>query len=133
MPNIGYVRSGFSYFPQLVGTESVSTAAGAKDVPIVHDRAAAAPESAWVGVSPIKRTQVDIKHSMVVDVIFNSTTEISHRAGKNAAGLNACFPDGHVVWQNAKRVPAAFNNTVWGLIAGGSVNDLRYVQSLWQQ
>ena len=131
--NPGYVRSGYVYFPQVSSTESVNTAAGAKVVPTVHPRSPTDPEKTWVAVTPFKTTEVDVKRSISVDTIYKNLTDISHKAGssKNTAGVNAAFPDGHVSWQAANRVPAAFNQAVWTAIAGGSVPDLRYVESLW--
>ncbi len=136
--NPGYVRSGYVYFPQLSTTESLSTTAGAKDVPTVHPRATVDPEKTWIAVTPIKTSDVDVKRSISVDTIYKDLASISHKSGsstKNASGLNAAFPDGHVAWQGVNRVSAAFDQAVWTSIATGSqqgVIDLRYVESLWQ-
>jgi prepilin-type processing-associated H-X9-DG protein len=132
--NPGYVRSGYSYYPQLAGITNVSTAAGNQDVAPANARATTTPESTWICVSPMKLASLDVKRSMIVDVIYKSLDLISHKgtSAKSPAGLNAAFPDGHVAWQNKNRIPAAFNQAVWTAIEGGSVNDLRYVESLWQ-
>jgi prepilin-type N-terminal cleavage/methylation domain-containing protein/prepilin-type processing-associated H-X9-DG protein len=131
VPNPTYVRAGYSYFPQMMGTMSVATAVGAKDVPQENPRVSPDPNSDHI-TTPIKSSAVDNQHSMIVDVIYSTLDRISHRGGRNAAGINAAFPDGHVRWQGINQNRAAFDQNVWLAIEGGSVNDLRYVESLWQ-
>ena len=132
--NPGYVRSGYSYFPQLKGETTLATAAGnITNIPPVNPRApSGTKEYDWICVTPVKLTVVDVRHSMIVDAIYKSLDQVSHKLSKGTAGLNAAFPDGHVNWQAKSRIPQAFNQAVWTAIEAGSVNDLRYVQSLWQ-
>jgi prepilin-type N-terminal cleavage/methylation domain-containing protein/prepilin-type processing-associated H-X9-DG protein len=131
--NPGYVRSGYSYYPQSKNTRKENTALGQKDIPYWPDYTASPePGRSWICVPPIKQSSVDPNKSMVVDAIWSTLDQIPHRAGSRPAGLNAGFGDGHVKWQDIRSVKEAFDPNLWLVIAGGSGVDLRYVQSLWQ-
>ena len=63
---------------------------------------------------------------------FGTLDDLAHKESGHPAGLNACFGDGHVVWQAINQNPAAFNQQVWKDI-GHDPKDYRYAMSLWQQ
>jgi prepilin-type processing-associated H-X9-DG protein len=129
-PNL--VRSGYSYFPQLKETESLTTSVGARIVPKVNPRAPSGTrEYSWIAVTPLKITAVDPTRSVIVDQL-TSLQRISHKV-KGVAGVNAAFADGHVKWQSGNKTEA-FDTRMWSAANEGitSINDLRYIQSLWQ-
>jgi prepilin-type N-terminal cleavage/methylation domain-containing protein/prepilin-type processing-associated H-X9-DG protein len=132
--NPGYVRSGYSYYPQSKNTARISTALGQKDVPYWPDYSTGpAAYKSMICVPPFKQSSIDQTKSVVVDVIYKSLDQISHKKGSTPAGLNAAFGDGHVNWQNYKTVTDGFDPNVWLAIAGGSGADLRYAESCWRQ
>ena len=131
--NPGYVRSGYSYYPQSRNVQRTSTALGQKDVPFWPDRTLSPePYKSAICVPLFKQSAIDPNKSMVVDVIYKTLAQVSHKKGKNAAGLNAAFGDGHVSWQPAIRANEAFDPNLWLSIESGSGADLRYVQSCWR-
>ena len=148
--NPGYVRSGYSYFPQnrmldaptvIPGVPSVGSVA----LPTVNDKftgggnggqSAAQPVSKWNVVAPMKDIAVDPAKAIVSDNLANYNN-IYHKSGNNVAGLNALFADGHVRWQEAKRNPNLFNiNGVWAAIDSSSApsaqTDIRFLMYSWQ-
>jgi prepilin-type N-terminal cleavage/methylation domain-containing protein/prepilin-type processing-associated H-X9-DG protein len=132
--NPGYVRSGYSYYPQSKVTAKFNTASfGNVQVPFWPDYSGSpAPLNTWICVPPFRQSQVDQNKSMVVDVIYKTLAQISHKSGQTPMGLNAAFGDGHVAWQGVKKVTSGFDATEWSAIAGGSGGDLRFVESCWQ-
>ena len=131
--NPGYVRSGYSYYPQSRNLQSVNTGLGLKDIPFWPDYTTSPlPLKTWICVPAFKQSAIDQNKSMVVDVIYNGYAGISHRNGSSPAGINAAFGDGHVNWQNFKTVSDGFNINIWNAIQGGSGADLRYAQSCWR-
>ena len=148
--NPGYIRSGYSYFPQNKITDAPQAIPGvgsvgnvglptvnAKDNNTSHgEQGAAQPISGWSVVLPYKDTAVDQSKAMVTDNL-SSSDHIYHKNGQQVAGLNALFTDGHVRWQQAKANPTLFNvNGVWAAInagTGGSGQiDIRYLMFSWQ-
>ena len=140
-PNVGYVRSGYQYYPQSMNIETgVSTSAGSQDLPgwTHYDLGPKGTVRDWKCVPLFKQTAIDQKKSMVVDVMYKGLDALSHKSGGKPAGLNAAFGDGHVNWQNVK----AFNAKVWAAITAsgqpnGTVNqatieDFRYAMSSFQ-
>jgi prepilin-type N-terminal cleavage/methylation domain-containing protein/prepilin-type processing-associated H-X9-DG protein len=128
--NPGYVRSGYMYYPQSTTLLAANTAAGGQYLPIWPDYnspGAVDPYKTWICVPLFKQSKIDQKKSMVVDVMYKGLAELSHKTG-----LNAAFGDGHVVWQDVKGQPAAFNPAVWNAITAGSGPDVRYAMSLFQ-
>jgi prepilin-type N-terminal cleavage/methylation domain-containing protein/prepilin-type processing-associated H-X9-DG protein len=124
------VRSGYSYFPQSKELETVSVpgGVGSRKLPVVRaDKNE--PAKSMVLLVPLKQTDLDPAKSMVVDGV-HSLDAIPHRVG-SADGLNALFGDGHVKWQSASRLPAAFDAKLWGSIANDGPS-YRYIMSLWQ-
>jgi prepilin-type processing-associated H-X9-DG protein len=131
--NPGYVRSGYSYYPQSKNTQRINTALGQRDVPFWPDRSASPePLRSWICVPPFKQSAIDPVRSMVVDVIYKTLDQISHKNGRAPAGLNATFGDGHVKWQTYKRNHEGFDPNVWLSIEAGSGGDLRFAQSTWK-
>ena len=123
------LRSGYSYFPQATTLESVTVpyGIGAQMLPML-------PVPSTFGKNMLKaqkQSTIDAKRSMVVDLINSSIATLSHKDRSVPAGAEACFGDGHVVWQGIKRNPAPFNNQLWSNI-GNDGPSYRYVMSLWQ-
>lgn len=132
-PNAGYVRAGYSYYPQSRATQNVNTPIGKKQVPFWPSYTTSPqPNKTWGCVPPFKQTEIDQTKSMVVDVIYSSLDRISHKSGNILLGLNAGFGDGHVAWQGVNQNKNGFDANEWIAIAGGSGADLRFVQSCWQ-
>jgi prepilin-type N-terminal cleavage/methylation domain-containing protein len=135
--NPGYVRSGFSYYPQPKSkTASVVTALGPRTIPAWDDyTASASPLRSWVCVPWFKQSTVDNTKPMLVDVMFKGLSQISHRNGGSPAGVDAGFVDGHVTFQGVRKNPDVFNATVWSAIASGGATagqNWRYAISLMQ-
>ena len=134
--NPTWVRAGYSYYPQSKQTENVNTALGPKDVPFwpadTTSPNSPLPYKTWKCVPPFKLSTIDQNKSMVVDVIWNSLNNISHRSGSSPAGLDAAFGDGHVSFQSYKAVTDGFNKNIWTAIASGSGIDFRYAMSSWR-
>jgi prepilin-type N-terminal cleavage/methylation domain-containing protein/prepilin-type processing-associated H-X9-DG protein len=131
--NPGYVRSGYSYYPQSKVTARINVSGfGFANVPFWPDYTTSPdPFKTWICVPPFKMTAVDQGKSMVVDVIYKTLAQISHKSSGNPAGLNAAFADGHVLWQGIKSVPNGFNQSIWTQIDAGNGADLRFVESCW--
>ena len=139
--NPGYVRSGYSYFPQNKVLDNPMVipglpAAGSVALPTVNAKDTSAAVSGWNVVKPIKENAVDPAKATVADNL-SSSDHIYHKNGLNVAGLNALFGDGHVRWQDAKANPNLFNkNGVWAAIdagtSGAAQTDIRYLMYSWQ-
>jgi type II secretory pathway pseudopilin PulG len=124
------IRAGYNYFPQgrkleSLGNGHLGPVAGNGTAP---------------NISPLQQNDIDPSKSIATDLV-NSTTQLSHRASGSVAGLNALFPDGRVVFQNARSNPQAFDPTLWdpsGVYPaetdyiGNNAPNFRYVMSLWQ-
>jgi prepilin-type N-terminal cleavage/methylation domain-containing protein/prepilin-type processing-associated H-X9-DG protein len=134
--NAGYVRSGYSYYPQSKVTKSLNTVAfGKQNLPAWPSKdTSPEPLKTWNCVPPFKQSAIDQTKSMAVDVIYDTLAQISHKYGGTPAGLNAVFGDGHVMWQGVKQVTDGFDQTEWSAIAKPmqSNPDLMYVQSCWR-
>ena len=148
--NPGYVRSGYSYFPQNrvldPGTSIPGLpAAGSVALPTVNPKdtdtskgtyGAASAISSWNVVTAMKENSVDPGKAIVSDNLASSAN-IFHKKGTSVAGVNVLFGDGHVRWQQASANPTLFNkNGVWAAIDSGSApaaqTDIRYLMYSWQ-
>lgn len=132
--NPGYVRAGYTYYPQSRATQNVNTMAfGPKKVPFWPSyNTSPEPLRSWICVPPFKQTEIDQTKSMVVDLSYSSLDRISHKSGNTLLGLNAGFGDGHVAWQGVNQNKDGFDANEWIAIAGASGADFRFVQSCWQ-
>lgn len=149
--NPGYVRSGYSYFPQNKALDAPTPIPGLPSVgsvalPTVNPKdtsgsfggqGASMPISSWSVVTAIKENAVDSNKAMVTDNLSDSGN-IFHKKGSTVEGLNALFGDGHARWQGAKANPNLFNkNGVWSAIDSSSApaaqTDIRYLMYSWQQ
>jgi prepilin-type processing-associated H-X9-DG protein len=135
--NPGYVRSGYSYYPQSMNLANVNTALGMRKVPFwPAPSSGPEPNKSWNCVPPFKQSAIDPKKSMIVDVIFATLAQISHKSHGNPAGLNAAFGDGHVNWQAVKTVTDGFDPNVWYIIGNDQSDaagqNLRFAQSCWR-
>ncbi|HMP81221.1 MAG TPA: prepilin-type N-terminal cleavage/methylation domain-containing protein [Verrucomicrobiota bacterium] len=125
------VRSGYSYFPQVKALEAVNVpGVGQQMLPVVLPRDTTAAVNNWIVTMPIRASNLDPAKSMIVDLTA-SLDNLPHRSLTGPSGLNACFGDGHVAWQSAKRVPHAFTQQLWQNI-GNDGPSYRYAMSLWQ-
>ncbi|HEU6447426.1 MAG TPA: prepilin-type N-terminal cleavage/methylation domain-containing protein [Verrucomicrobiae bacterium] len=139
--NPGYVRSGYSYYPQSKVTRLLNTASfGKQDIPIwpSYSTNPDPTTKSWICVQAFKQTDIDQGKSMIVDVIYSSLSRISHKYGGTPSGLNAAFGDGHVSWQGVKQNPRGFDATEWTSIASGQGDgsgggiDMEFVESCWK-
>lgn len=89
----GQVNMTYNYFPQ---RDALS-------------RKANEEKMGWMQVAR-KQTDLSAQRSMVTDLIYTWGT-MAHRAGKNPAGLNALWGDGHVTYSTTR---AAFDTKLWG-------------------
>jgi type II secretory pathway pseudopilin PulG len=137
------VRTGYNYYPQLRVTERVNTIHGIFSLPRLTYTSVVLqgngdPLSALKLVTPAKWTELDPKKSITTDMV-NSTAQLSHRASGAVAGLNALFPDGHVVFQNARTDTRTTVNSPWYFVfwtepePGNSTPEtFRIIMSEWQ-
>ncbi|TAL00212.1 MAG: prepilin-type N-terminal cleavage/methylation domain-containing protein [Verrucomicrobia bacterium] len=132
--NPGYVRSGYSYYPQSKNSKMTTTSIGSRDVPYWPDYTTAPqPLKGWICVPLFKQSAVSPIKSMVVDVIFKSVADISHKSGRGQpAGLNATFGDGHVMWQKYSRLKEGFDVNIWAGIESGNPDDMKFAESFWE-
>jgi len=132
--NPDWVRAGYSYYPQSMQTQVLrDLAVSATEVP--QWPAAVNNGLLTVCVPPFKQSAIDQKRSMATDVIYSKITSISHQNGKNPAGINALFGDGHVTFQSVKTVTDGFNSSVWAAIATGGQtggDNYSYAMSCWR-
>jgi hypothetical protein len=80
------------------------------------------------------QNDIDPNKSIATDLV-QSPDLLAHRASGTVAGLNALFPDGRVVFQNARSNPQAFDPALWGDTnnpIGNNPGNFRYVMSFWQ-
>jgi prepilin-type N-terminal cleavage/methylation domain-containing protein/prepilin-type processing-associated H-X9-DG protein len=89
----GQVNMTYNYFPQ---SEVLSRKPGEA-------------EKGWYQVAR-KQTELSAQRSFVTDLIYTWGT-MAHRYGKNPAGLNALWGDGHATYSTTK---AAFDTKIWG-------------------
>ncbi len=136
--NAGYVRSGYSYYPQSKRTKKIMTSYGNEILPTwgtsYSDNNQSDLLKAWICYPLFKQTAVDQSKSMAVDVVYGTLNEISHKSGGTGVGFNAVFGDGHVVWQGVKQNPTPFDPNLWISIDknnSSSNPDFMFVQSCW--
>jgi hypothetical protein len=84
----------------------------------------------------LRQNDIDPNKSIATDIVAD-IEDWSHRASGSVAGLNALFPDGRVVFQNARSNPQAFDPALWKpstdtTYIGNNAGNFRYVMSLWQ-
>jgi prepilin-type N-terminal cleavage/methylation domain-containing protein len=134
--NVGYVRSGWAYYPQPKQTKADMTAVGKMTIPCWPDYTTSPdPLKGWACVPAFKQTAVDQSKSMIADTLFKGADSISHRAQGAPAGIDAAFGDGHVAWQSYKVVTDGFNTDVMKAIKDGGTAggiNLRYANSCWR-
>jgi prepilin-type N-terminal cleavage/methylation domain-containing protein/prepilin-type processing-associated H-X9-DG protein len=146
--NPGYIRSGYSYFPQNRALDSAVAipglaAVGSVSLPTINPQdgrkisvpPAASTLNKWNVVTAIKENSVDTSKAITTDNLANSAN-IYHRKNNKVEGLNALFPDGHVKWQGAGQNPTLFDKSgVWAAIDANSSagqTDIRYLMYSWK-
>jgi hypothetical protein len=115
------VRAGYNYFPQLRTIEYI--------MGLILPEVTTTPGSANT-LTPEKLTEVNPKKSIATDLVHNLNIS-PHRAQGSVAGLNALFPDGKVVFQNARTDPQAFDPALWSGIGNNGLN-FRVVMNSWK-
>jgi prepilin-type N-terminal cleavage/methylation domain-containing protein/prepilin-type processing-associated H-X9-DG protein len=121
------VKTGYNYYPQLLTTETV----GGQELPkLTWTQMTLTPGGNLKLVTPMKLNQVNSKKSISTDLTHNLNSS-PHKANKTSAGLNALFADGHVLYQNARANPLAFDPVLWTDIGENAVN-FRKVSNMWQ-
>lgn len=113
------VKSSFSYFPQSRTLQNMGPGLLLPEIQIGEN----------FYLQKMKTTGIDVNKSMAVDIVHD-INNASHR-DNGIAGLNALFPDGHVIFQNAKRNQAAFNPVLWDGIGNNGLN-YRKVMNMWK-
>jgi prepilin-type N-terminal cleavage/methylation domain-containing protein/prepilin-type processing-associated H-X9-DG protein len=149
--NPGYVRSGYSYFPQNKVMDNPMVipgvpSAGSVALPLVNNanantgnggQNASTAVNKWSVLAPYKEGAVAPARAIACDNL-SSSKSIYHRMGNGTiAGLNALFPDGHVRWQEARSHAVLFNKAgIWAAIDSSSApdaqTDIRYLMYSWQ-
>jgi prepilin-type N-terminal cleavage/methylation domain-containing protein len=136
------VRTSYNYFPQSknlapVGANLLPTVAWTDGVQLEFQSDSPSGYSMIV----MKQEQVNPNKSILTDIVHNLGSA-PHRLNSTVAGLNAAFPDGHVVYQNARQNPAAF--TTWSTHEGPAPTsnpignnappsaDWRFIMSSWK-
>ena len=124
------IRTGYNYFPQ-----------GRKQVQIGNGHLGPAVANGTCpgdNCTPLRQNDIDPNKSITTDLV-NNIEVWSHLASGSVAGLNALFPDGRVVFQNARRNSQAFDPLLWKSSSdinydyiGNNAPNFRYVMSLWQ-
>ncbi len=121
------VRSGYSYFPQSKTLQNMGPGLFLPEVK--PDTSPSASGKSYL--APLKLTQINQAKSMAADLVhsLDSPAAAPHR-DNSIAGLNALFGDGHVVFQNARRIPQAFDPALWKDIGNNGIN-YRKAMNMW--
>jgi prepilin-type N-terminal cleavage/methylation domain-containing protein len=124
------IRTGYNYFPQ-----------GRKQVQLGDSGGHLGPAAAsgicpGDNCTPLRQNDIDPNKSIATDIV-QDIEDCSHWASGSVAGLNALFPDGRVVFQNARSNPQAFDAPLWKSTTdttyiGNNSGNFRYVMSLWK-
>jgi len=130
-----YVRAGYSYFPQKPRDHEhighTRALASTETIPQVNDPEKGSPTAAGTCLTPLSRARwIEPLHDdrLPAHAAGSSSSCPSRRRGSRAG-----FADGHVAWQNAKAIPAAFNQTTWASAGvDGGTDAWRYIASLFQ-
>jgi prepilin-type N-terminal cleavage/methylation domain-containing protein/prepilin-type processing-associated H-X9-DG protein len=72
----------------------------------------------------LKSTQLEVKKSMVTDLIHNTGPEAAPHFDKNVGGLNVMFGDGHVRFLNERQNREAFQLWKSGLTSAKKVREI---------
>jgi len=143
VPNPGYVRSGYYYYPQSKQASPVTGITGFRGTAVIPQWPGIPPSTggaipsqdllhAWNCVPLFKTTDIDQTKSMVTDDIQTGLPGLSHKDGGSPSGINAVFGDGHLVWQSVNGNPVSFDPTLMGAIQSGGTshgNDVAYLLS----
>jgi type II secretory pathway pseudopilin PulG len=125
-----HIRTDYNYLPQGRKLENIG---GGHFGPKVASNLSLCPGT---GCAPLQQTELSLKQSLMTDLVNNYDT-IAHRSSGTVAGINALFPDGRVVFQNARTMRQVFDPNLWksssdsDYIGNNPVN-FRWVMSLWQ-
>jgi prepilin-type processing-associated H-X9-DG protein len=125
--NKGTVRSGYSYFPELLIPTNVTTSAGSRTVGSLPGHDPKAAEEHQIG--PFIESAMDLKRAVILDTLPDqSLSDFSHKNPKGSvAGLNAGFGDGHVSWQNYNPNSDGFNTSLWNDVFNNNGNSLQAI------
>jgi type II secretory pathway pseudopilin PulG len=129
------IRAGYNYYPQLRVTERVMTPVGYMMMPKLTFSQVQLEFGLPLNlVTPAKWTGLDPKKSVTTDLV-TSLSYLSHKASGSVAGVNALFPDGRVVFQNARTDSRTAPNSPWDLnfwVTGPDLPSFRAIMNDWR-
>jgi type II secretory pathway pseudopilin PulG len=137
-PYFDIVQTGYYYYPQLRVLERVVTGYGIYYLPkLTFSRVQLEFGSPISLMTAAKLTELDPQKSVVTDR-SHKLADISHRVQGITSGLNALFPDGRVVFQNARTdrrtgISSPWHSQFWreeGL--DGDPEAFRIIMSKWR-
>lgn len=123
------IRTGYNYYPQPRVTQDVGLGLLLPKLDYTSQMLEFGGNFSLM--TPAKLTQVNPRKSITTDLV-HSISVWSHQALGSVAGLNALFPDGAVVFQNARTGPEEFHPAVW-LNIGANNTQFRRIMSNWEQ
>ena len=120
------LKSGYSYFPQSKRLQNLGPGIFLPEITLGTYTAPGSSEY----LTALKQSQVDVNKSMTTDLVDNASASTAPHRDGSVSGLDALFPDGHVVYQSAKRNPAAFDPALWNGVKNNGLN-FRKIMNLW--
>lgn len=123
--NGGITRSGYSYIPQ-----SKERDVDARGTPQPYAKCGQTKVGS-VTYNLLKLTEINVNKSMSTDLVYSSAKDAQPHRDGGIGGLNALFGDGHVMFQNQRKVPGAwaapYNN--WESL---DCIGIRTIMDMWQ-
>jgi len=129
VPSYDKLKSGYSYYPQSKSQQNMGPG-------LLLPQLSPAPSGYYTGpgtseyLLPMKLTQADVNKSMATDLVDNATASTAAHRDGSISGIEALFPDGHVVFQSARRNAAAFDKTLWDGVKNDGLK-FRKIMNLW--
>jgi prepilin-type processing-associated H-X9-DG protein len=111
------VRTYYNFFPQSKVLKPLAGAVGLipdvvwSKVFLDFHSDSGAPDGSYQMIL-MKQSQVNLTKSMSTDRVHNLASA-AHKVNRQTSGLNALFPDGHVVYETANKYPASFDPAKW--------------------
>jgi type II secretory pathway pseudopilin PulG len=131
------IDTGYHYYPQLRVTERSVNAFGIFYLPKLTYSGVQFEIGGFINtVTPAKLSELDPKKSIATDLV-NYTSVLSHRSSGAVAGLNAVFPDGRVVFQNARTDTRSLYSSpwyyqLWKTDPGSTPDTFRIIMNNWR-
>jgi prepilin-type N-terminal cleavage/methylation domain-containing protein len=120
------IRTGYNYYPQLREQVPLS----GELVPKLVFSKVTLEYGGDFDMVRCKLSQVDQNKSMSTDLVHDVDSP-PHRDGTSTAGLDALFPDGHVVFQTSRGNAKAFTSALWTDVGSNETN-FRKLMSYWK-